>query len=125
MARPIPPRALGPLGERLAEADLARRGFRILARNERCRHVEFDLVARRGDEVVFVEVKARRSTAGGWPEAQVSARKLERMTAGALEYLERIALPRAPFRLVIAAILAGGDGSEPQLAWIEPFDATP
>ncbi len=47
--------------ERAAEAYLVARGFRILGRNVRYRDGELDLVALDGAEVVFVEVRARRS----------------------------------------------------------------
>ena len=37
------------------------KGYRILARRHRTRFGEIDLIARRGDLVLFVEVKARRT----------------------------------------------------------------
>lgn len=51
---------LGLLGERLAELDLAARGFRIDARRRRSAEVEIDLVAREGARIVLVEVKTKR-----------------------------------------------------------------
>jgi len=54
-------RLLGDRGERAAVAHLKRRGMRILRRNYRTKHGEVDAIARDGDVVVFVEVKARRS----------------------------------------------------------------
>jgi putative endonuclease len=53
-------RALGAVGERLAEAHLRRLGFSIVARNVRTRHGEIDLIAFDGATLVFAEVKARR-----------------------------------------------------------------
>jgi putative endonuclease len=57
----------GERGERLAAAWLRRhRGFRIVARNWRSpvdRRDELDLVARDGEVLVFVEVKARAANA--------------------------------------------------------------
>jgi putative endonuclease len=55
-----PRRALGSLGEQLAEAHLARLGFSVLERNVRTRHGEIDLIAFDGSTLVFVEVKTRR-----------------------------------------------------------------
>jgi putative endonuclease len=56
-------RALGSLGERLAEAHLRRLGFSVVARNLRTRHGEIDLIAFDGHTLVFAEVKARRASA--------------------------------------------------------------
>ncbi|MDA8038225.1 MAG: YraN family protein, partial [Actinomycetota bacterium] len=52
-------RALGALGEDLAAHWYAERGFRVVARNWRCREGECDLVASKGVLLVFCEVKTR------------------------------------------------------------------
>jgi putative endonuclease len=68
MARPAAPRgreerrrrfARGHRGEFLAAWALRLKGFRILAVRHRTRLGEIDLIARRGDLVAIVEVKAR------------------------------------------------------------------
>ena len=51
----------GHRGEWLAALALLLKGYRILARRPRTRLGEIDLIARRGDLVLFVEVKARRT----------------------------------------------------------------
>ena len=68
---------LGRLGEDLAAAHFERLGFALLARNERTRHGEIDLIAFDGVTLVFVEVKTRRvgRQGGGLPaEEQPLAR---------------------------------------------------
>jgi putative endonuclease len=62
--RADPRRALGRRGEGLAADHLRRLGFSPLARNERTRHGEIDLIAFDGSTLVFVEVKTRRVNAG-------------------------------------------------------------
>lgn len=57
-----PRRQLGALGERLALEHLERRGYRLVAANHRTRFGELDLIVRDERSLVFVEVKARRST---------------------------------------------------------------
>jgi putative endonuclease len=86
--------ALGAAGEARAAEHLARAGYRILARNARAAGVEIDLVAQRGDLVVFVEVKTRTSSAFGGAEAAVDARKQARLARGAAAWL-REHRPRA------------------------------
>ena len=51
----------GHRGEWLAAVALMAKGFRILARRYRTKLGEIDLIARRGDLVLIVEVKARRT----------------------------------------------------------------
>lgn len=60
-------RAVGSLGERLAEAHLVRSGYRVLERNHRTRYGELDLIAVRRGCVVFCEVRARVVSAGAEP----------------------------------------------------------
>ncbi|MFP3339830.1 YraN family protein, partial [Micrococcus sp. SIMBA_131] len=50
---------LGHRGEWLAAIALRLKGYRILARRYRTKLGEIDLIARRGDLVAIVEVKAR------------------------------------------------------------------
>jgi putative endonuclease len=57
-------RELGRAGEALAAAHLRRRGFAIVARNQRTRHGEIDLIAFDGHTLVFAEVKTRRVAMG-------------------------------------------------------------
>ncbi|MFO0675667.1 MAG: YraN family protein [Polyangiaceae bacterium] len=65
----------GRLAESLVEAELARRGFDILARNLRDGPLELDLVARRDALVVVVEVRARGATSFAPPFASITWKK--------------------------------------------------
>jgi putative endonuclease len=47
--------------ETLAAIALRLKGYRIVARNFRCRFGEIDIIARKGNLIAFVEVKSRRS----------------------------------------------------------------
>jgi putative endonuclease len=62
--RPDPRRQLGRAGESLAAAHLRGLGFATVARNQRTRHGEIDLIAFDGHTLVFAEVKTRRVSAG-------------------------------------------------------------
>ena len=71
--------ALGRRGEAIAERYLVAAGMSIVDRNWRCPQGELDLVARDGDELVFVEVKTRSSVAFGHPLEAITAVKLARL----------------------------------------------
>jgi putative endonuclease len=94
-----------------AEARAARylqsRGLTIIERNFRSRHGEIDLIAREGDTLVFVEVRARKSSAFGGAAASITATKRGRITRTALHYLATLSYtPRCRFD---AVLLSGGD----------------
>jgi putative endonuclease len=72
-------RARGAFGEDLAAAWYRRHGFEVIDRNWRCAIGELDLVARRGDLLVFCEVKARRADGFGGAVAAVDHRKQARV----------------------------------------------
>jgi putative endonuclease len=114
--------ALGAQGEACAVAHLLRRGYRILARNARCGGVELDVIAARGNLVVFIEVKTRRSQRLGPPELAVDARKQARIVAGAAAWLR--ANPRAAGRIRFDVIVCEGDERALRVRHLEgAFDA--
>lgn len=76
----------------MAEAFLTGLGFRILARQHRCRWGEVDLVAEEGDCLCFVEVRTRNPGPVN-PLESVTVRKQRRVVRAALDYLVRQAIP--------------------------------
>ena len=72
----------GHHGEALAAWALRLKGFRILARRYRTKLGEIDLIARRGDLVLIVEVKARRTLVEAM---EAIARESERRIEGAAD----------------------------------------
>jgi putative endonuclease len=78
---------LGKLGEDLACAELRRRGYAILARRYRSRFGEIDIVSERDGTVVFVEVKARKTTRRGDAAEAITLWKRRRIAAMAIDYL--------------------------------------
>ena len=85
-----PRRALGQRGERLAAAHLQRAGYKLLARNWRCRHGELDIVAADRRALVFCEVKTRVAGGRSGPAAALDAigtRKRRRLRMLAREWL--------------------------------------
>jgi putative endonuclease len=77
----------GLAGENAAAEWLAKRGFRILERNWRCRKYEIDLVAEHEGMMVFVEVKTRKNDDFGEPELFVTPAKQRRIISAAHFYL--------------------------------------
>jgi putative endonuclease len=86
---PDPKQSAGRQGEDLAADYLRRLGYKILKRNYRSRHAEIDLIARHRGELVFVEVKLRRSLRFGDPKWAVTPAKQRNLSMAALTYLKR------------------------------------
>ena len=100
--------ALGKWGEDLAVAELERRGYAVLTRRYRTRHGEIDIVARDGETIVFVEVKAKETVEFGSAAAAVTIRKQRRVVAMAVDYLARNRLTACPCRFDVVAIDGAG-----------------
>ena len=96
--------ALGKIGEDLACQELERRGYAIVARRYRQRGGELDIIARDGQTMVFVEVKAREGRAFGAAPEAVTARKRRTITRLALDYLMRHRLTNCPCRFDVVSI---------------------
>src|SRR4030042_2632521 len=85
---PLSRRKRGALGEKIALDFLVKRNFTILECNFRCREGEIDIVARQGDCLVFVEVRAKTSPNLGTPEESITPAKAQRLVALAQTYLQ-------------------------------------
>lgn len=79
--------AVGAYGERLASQYLEGEGLVVLARNWRCPDGEVDLILRDGDDVVFCEVKTRRSASFGSPAEAIGPAKVRRLRRLAARWL--------------------------------------
>jgi putative endonuclease len=97
---------VGRAGEDAAVALLEAQGYRIIGRNVRLPEGEIDVIAREGDVVVFVEVKARSSATFGSAVASVDARKRARLRAAAGDWLQ-VAAPKAHARFDVVTIERG------------------
>ncbi len=95
----------GDSAERVAALYLEQHGHRILARNVRMRGGEIDIVAQEGEELAFVEVKARRGTRHGTPEEAVTPRKQLRLVQLAEAFLAgQPELAGRPWRIDVVAL---------------------
>lgn len=105
MSRP----QIGRLGEDIAAAHLAERGWRILQRNFRVARGELDIIALDGSTLVFVEVKTRRTILSGVPQAAVDQRKLRRIRHLAGYYLMEHSPPHRDLRVDVVAVMVADD----------------
>ena len=77
----------GRMGESIALDFLKRKGWHIVAQNFRFDRAEIDIVAMDGDEIVFVEVKTRKTNFPVEPQMAVTAKKQKLIAKAAEHYL--------------------------------------
>ncbi len=77
----------GKTGEALAETWFIENAYTILHKNWRYKHWEVDIIASRNDVLHFIEVKTRTSLLFGYPEDNVSAKKIAYLISASEEYL--------------------------------------
>jgi len=100
-------RELGMWGEEIAAEYLAAQGYDILERNVRTPEGELDIVAKLGEFIIFVEVKARGSRTFGSPEEALTVAKQRRLRRAAWAFLQEQDLVDSHWRIDVVAI----DGS--------------
>jgi len=77
----------GELAEAKALDFLEKKGFSVLARNYRYQKGEIDLIMSLENWLVFVEVRSLASTAFGFPEQTISAKKKQLLLKTAEQFI--------------------------------------
>jgi putative endonuclease len=114
---------LGKTGEERAVAELARRGYAILACRYRTRHGEIDIIAQDGDTTVFIEVKARVTDEFGTAAEAVGRAKQRRLAYMASDYVARNNLVDRPCRFDVVAIDRAGGPDEEVTVYCDAFES--
>ena len=109
----------GRKAEDLAAAFLQAKGLTIVERNFRAKVGEIDIVAKDGDEIAFIEVRARASRGFGGAAASVGGAKRRKLIRAAALWLQArgwdgacrfdvVALDGAALEHIPSAFDAGG-----------------
>ncbi|KAF0183143.1 MAG: hypothetical protein FD164_701 [Nitrospirae bacterium] len=97
--------SFGARAEDAAAELLSQKGYTILHRNYRAPYGEADIIARDGQMLVIVEVKARSSAQFGQPFEAVTSKKQEKLRKVALGYMKQHG-GECPVRFDIVSIVA-------------------
>jgi len=116
-------RTQGDAAEERACRHLDRSGFAIVERKYRAKGGEIDIVARKGDVLVFVEVRSRAVPDFGTPEESVTPQKRRRIVLAARRYLSNV--PPSSWREARFDVIAiDGSGADAALRHYQgAFDA--
>jgi len=112
-------RGLGRRGEQAAKAYLQSLGYRILLENYMTPAGEVDLIAKDGEALVFVEVKARSSPGYGPPEVAVTPWKQRQIARAAERYLLEAGLKEVACRFDVVAVTFSPEERTPRITLIK------
>ena len=101
----------GKIGEDEAVKFLKKNKYKIIERNFRTKFGEIDIIAKKGKEIFFIEVKTRKTISFGYPEESVDERKLNKIKKVALYYIQRNKI-KSHFKFEIISILIKDDRKE-------------
>lgn len=97
-------RLIGDKGERKAANTYRLKGYRIIARNFSCRYGEIDIIAQKGNEIVFVEVKTRKNANFAAAREFVDFHKQQRIKNTAEIFIAQHKLTESYIRFDVAEI---------------------
>ena len=110
----------GKLAEDSAATFLKKQGLKIIARNYRQKVGEIDIIAvnSKSKQIIFVEVKYRKSSAFGGSYAAIGEAKLQKLYATASLWLAT----NTKFDSYLCrfdAVLIEGEGMDVKLSWLQ------
>lgn len=98
------------LGEKIAREYLEKKGYKIVEQNYQTKFAEIDLIAKKGKEIIFIEVRTKKEGNFAFPEESLNQRKLKKLYFNAHLYISRIGWSGA-FRIDALCILLGRENS--------------
>ena len=110
---------VGKVAESFTADAIEDRGMMVLSRNFGARFGEIDLVAKAGDTLVFVEVRARRSTAFVTPAETVQGAKSRRLILACQQFLQDTDIRWSDWRIDVASVALDEWGRPAAVEFIE------
>lgn len=111
---------MGRWGEDIAAAYLQEKGFVILERDWHSGHRDIDIIAQKGEWIVFVEVKTRKNRDFGEPEEAVNYEKLRNLRYAINHYIKYRRIDN-PCRLDVITVVGSVNTESPEINHIEDF----
>ena len=97
----------GKLGESIATEYLRNNSYSILETNFKCKIGEIDIIAKKEDRIIFIEVKTRTNDAFGLPREAVNLYKQKKIRLVAMSYLKMKRLYNSSCRFDVIEIING------------------
>ncbi len=81
---------VGEFGEKLAREFLLKRGYEIIEKNIKLSYREIDIIAKKNNDLIFIEVKTRTTNKFGGADESVYMNKIESLKNAVENYLENL-----------------------------------
>lgn len=101
---------LGRKGEEIAKKFLLDNSYQLIDQNFKFKNGEIDLIVKKDEYLVFVEVKARTNTQYGNPEYSITKKKKAAIYRTAEYYLFKKELENVDCRIDVITILFDSNG---------------
>lgn len=108
----------GDLGEEIAQEYLMKNGYEILEKKFYVRGGEIDLIAKKAEEIIFIEVKTRTNKNFGEIAEQINKNKQDKLIRAAEIFLNEYEYQEYPWRIDVIAIYLQKN-SDPQIEHLE------
>ena len=89
----------GNYGEKLAVSFLLKNKYKVIETNFRTRFGEIDIVCKKNNQIIFVEVRTKTNVNFGAPEESVNRKKQEKLILMANQYLSAKKMLHSSFRI--------------------------
>lgn len=110
--------AIGKFGQDIVEKKFISDGFEILDKNKKYNIGELDLVCKKDDRIIFVEVKTRTNNSYGEIENSISDYKLQSLESAIQKYLEEKNID-IDYSLVFAFVLIDRKNKKARIKMLE------
>jgi putative endonuclease len=110
---------IGAIGEKMALAYLKNKGYRLLQKNFYCRWGEIDLIFKKEDKIIFVEVKTRVGDKKGKPYEAVNFYKIKDLKRAISYYLLKKNRFQSKLSLEVVSIILNQDLSLKEIKHFE------
>ena len=98
-------RKLGTIGEKIAILELEKKGYTIIEKNYLTLYGEIDIICTKGNMIIFVEVKLRKTLQKGYPREAVTFSKQKKIINTANYYISQNEIYNSDFRFDVFEIL--------------------
>ena len=110
---------LGKTGETIASEYLMKNGYIILEKNYRNFLGEIDIIVKHKNEVIFIEVKTRKSNQYGYPEETIHLAKQKKIIKTASGYITGKMLKGKNYRFDVVLIYFSKNNNIEKIRHIE------